>query len=204
MIRMTLIAGRNTGALEDITTTMTMTSRLSGPRMTKQLKGQGRAPQMMVNAQAIAVVKTRTKIETMNGAKTNTERKKRTTARDRIIALPTVTEEIMSTPPDATIERESVKRIAVVVGKKRTARIDTETEIANEVATVTGTATGTGIESIAADTAAAVGSTPLMVLPPQVAAIRDLIRLRARVDSTSKEALAAQGPPQRRRKMRIL
>jgi hypothetical protein len=97
-----------------------------------------------------------------------------------------------------------VTRIAAAAGKTRTARIDTETEIANETATVIGTVIGTGIENTAADTAVAVGSTPSMVLPPQVAVIKHLIRLRARVDSISKEAFAAQGPPQRRRKMRIL
>jgi hypothetical protein len=84
---------------------MTTTSRLSGPRMTKQLKGQGQVLRMTVNAQAIAVVKTKTKIETMKGAKTNTERKKRTTARDPIIGLPIVTEEIMNPPLDGTIKR---------------------------------------------------------------------------------------------------
>lgn len=74
----------------------------------------------------------------MNGAKTSTGQKKRTTARNQVTVLLTVTEETMSTPLDGTTKRESVTRIAAAAGKKKTARIDTETETETETATETG------------------------------------------------------------------
>jgi hypothetical protein len=171
---------------------MTTNSCPSDPKMTKQLRNQDRSLRMILNVRATAAVRTRTRTETMNGAKTSTEEKKRMTARDRIIALPIVTEEIMSTPQDVTTKRESATRIAAAAGKKKTAR--TDIEIAIEIAT----------ENTAVDTAAAAGSTLSMALPPRAAATRALTRPRVRVDLTSKEVLAAPEPPRPRRKMRIL
>lgn len=197
---MTLTAGRNTGAVEDITTTRMTSSRLNGQGRIKQLSGPDQLLLMMPNVPATAAAKIRTRTETMSGARTSTGTK-RMIAKDRITAHLTGTGATMSTPRDVTTRRESATRIAAVAARRRTARTDTEIGIESEI--VTGTETETETETTAADTEVAVGSTRLTALPLQ-AATRALTRPRARVALTSRGHLEVPGPAPPRRKMRIL